>query len=185
MVLPLTYAGEDILYQKCKEIPKKEIQSAKVQTFLNDMAETVNSIAIAAGLAAPQVNKAWRLFSIKLPEKALTYTQNFPKNGRIITPNVPFFFINPKLTFIDELTDTRAEACLSIPYYYGNVERHLSVKVNAVTREGIPFEIVATKFLARVIQHEYDHLDGILWLHRVKSVKDIFFSNEVEDEVEA
>lgn len=182
MILPLAYAGEDILYEKCKEIPVKEILSAKIQTFINDLGDTIKSIDIAAGLAAPQVHKNLRIFAINMAQKSLTYTQNAPKNpAKLIIGNEPFFFINPKLTFIDQLVNTKMEACLSIPYYYGPVERHISVKINAYTREGKPFEIIATKFLARVIQHENDHLDGILWLQRIKNTKEIFYANEEEE----
>lgn len=185
MILPLTYAGNPVLYKKCKEVPVKEIMSAKVQTFLNDMSATIDSIEIAAGLAAPQVNKEWRLFGIKLPEKSLTYEPITPKGERVITPNKTFYFINPKLSYPDPITAIKPEACLSVPYYYGMVERHNFVKVSAYTREGKYFEILASKFLARVIQHEYDHLDGILWLDRVKSQQEIIFNGvEEQDEVE-
>lgn len=182
MVLPLAYVGEDILYEKCKEIPKNEILNAKIQTFINDLSDTIKSIDIAAGLAAPQVHKNLRIFAVRMAEKSLTYTQNSPKSPeRIIKGNEPFIFINPKLTFVDDATDTKMEACLSIPEYFGPVERHVSVKVNAFDREGKPFEIIATKFLARVIQHENDHLDGILWLQRIKNTKEIFYDSNKDE----
>ncbi len=185
MLLQLTYAGNPVLYKKCKEIPVKEILSAKVQTFLNNMSETMLSFDNIAGLAAPQVNKELRLFGIVLPEKSLTYEPVTPRGERVITPDEPFFFINPKLSFPEPTTELKPEACLSIPYYYGMVERHSKVKISAYTREGKYFEIIASKFLSRVIQHEYDHLDGILWFDRVKSKNDIIYNGiALQDEVD-
>lgn len=183
MVTPLIYIGHPHLYEKAKEIPIKEINNAKYQSFFNDLTDTIQSIDIAAGLAAPQIDRAFRVFAIRLGEKSLTYAQKFPKEP-VIKPNTPFLFVNPKLQFPDNTSAIKPEACLSIPHYYGLVERPTTVTVHAFTREGIQFEITASKFLARVIQHEFDHLDGILWTQRVKSPKDIIFNGPDEADEE-
>lgn len=73
MILPIVYIGDPILYKRTKKISPKELENAKAQVLLNDMADTINSIPIAAGLAAPQVGRLERLFGIRLGKKSLTY----------------------------------------------------------------------------------------------------------------
>lgn len=177
MVLPLTFAGNLILYKKCKEIPVKEILGAKVQTFLNDLGETVVHYKNAAGLAAPQVNKALRVFCLQLDKKSMDYEVITPKNFEI-PANKPFFYINPKLEFPTGDTDEMGEGCLSIPFYHVYVERYLTAKVSAYTRDGVYFEILAKNLFARYIQHEVDHLNGILLFQRAKHIEDIVFDTE-------
>ena len=177
MVLPLTFAGNPVLYKKCKEIPIKDINSAKVQTFLNDLGETVHHYKHAAGLAAPQVNKDWRVFSLELGKASMDYDVLTPKNFEIPS-NKPFFYINPKLEFPTGDTDFMGEGCLSIPYYHVYVERFLTIKVSAYTKEGVYFEILAKGLFARYIQHEVDHLNGVLLFQRAKHIEDIVFDTE-------
>jgi len=179
MVLPLTFAGNPILYKKCKEIPIKDINSAKIQTFLNNLGETVSFHTNAAGLAAPQVGKDWSVFCLELDKKSMDYEVISPKSF-MIPPNKPFFFINPKLTFPTGDTDEMGEGCLSIPYYHVYVERYLLAKVSAYTKEGIHFEILAKNLFARYIQHEYDHLKGIMMFEHAKSPADIVFDVSAE-----
>jgi peptide deformylase len=180
MVLPLTFAGNPVLYKKCKEISVKDIKSAKVQTFLNDLGETVHHYKHAAGLAAPQVDKDWRVFCLELDKKSMNYEVLTPKTFEIPS-NVPFFYINPKLEFPNGLTDEMGEGCLSIPYYHVYVDRFITAKVSAYTREGVYFEILAKGLFARYIQHEVDHLNGILLFQRAKRTEDIVFDVEEEE----
>lgn len=180
MLLPLTFAGNPILYKKCKEIPVKEIQTAKIQTFLNNLGETVTHYKRAAGLAAPQVGKDLRVFCLELDKKSMDYEVLTPKNF-VIPSNKPFFYINPKLEFPNGATDEMGEGCLSIPYYHVFVERYLTAKVSAYTKEGIYFEILAKGLFARYIQHEVDHLNGILLFQRARNVEDVVFDGERND----
>lgn len=174
MVLPLRFAGDPILYKKTKDIPPKEIKSAKIQAFLRDLGETISHYRHAAGLAAPQVGKNLRIFALKLDKKSMSFIDPVP-NQFAIPANEPFFFINPKLTFPDPTTESMGEGCLSIPYYHVFVERYIKAHVSAYTQAGTPFSFTATGIFARYIQHEVDHLNGILTFHRVKSPEDIIF----------
>lgn len=180
MVLPLTFAGNPILYKKCKEIPVKDIKSAKIQTFLNNLGETVTHYTNAAGLAAPQVGKDLRVFCLELDKKSMNYEVISPKNFEIPS-NKPFFYINPKLEFPDGAMDEMGEGCLSIPFYHVYVERYLRVKVSAYTSEGEHFEILAKGLFGRYIQHEVDHLNGILIFQRAKRPEDIVFDTDEEE----
>ncbi|MCC7304286.1 peptide deformylase [bacterium] len=177
MVLPITFAGNPILYKKTKEIPVKDIKSAKIQTFLNNLGETVTHYTRAAGLAAPQVGRDFRVFCLKLDKKSLNYDVIFPKNFEI-PASKPFFFINPVLQVIDGATEEMGEGCLSIPFYHVFVERYLKIKVSAYTSDGEKFEIIAKGMYARYIQHEVDHLNGILIFQRAKKPEDIVFDGE-------
>lgn len=180
MILPLTFAGNPILYKKCKDIPLKDLKSAKIQTFLDNLGETVTHFTHAAGLAAPQVGKDWSVFCLELDKRSMDYEVITP-NGFEIPPNKPFFFINPKLEFPTGDTDEMGEGCLSIPYYMVYVERFLKAKVTAYTREGVKFEILAKNIFARYIQHEHDHLKGIMMFERARSPEDIVFELETHD----
>lgn len=184
MVLPLTYAGDPILYKKTKEIPVKDIQTAKVQTFLNNLGETVEYHKNAAALAAPQVNKDWKVFCMQLDKSQITYDLLTPQGkGFEIKHRTLFWFINPKLEFPNGATDIMSEGCLSIPYYSVYIERYLQAKVSAYTKEGQYFEILAKGLFARYIQHEYDHLNGIVTFERAKNIEDIVFDNYRADKV--
>ncbi len=180
MILPLAFAGNPILYKKCKDIPVKDIDSAKVQTFLNDLGETVTKYKNAAGFAAPQLGKTWNVFCLELDKRSMNYDVLSPKTFEI-PPNKPFFFINPTLEFPNGLTDEMGEGCLSIPYYIVYVDRYLTAKVSAYTREGIYFEILAKGLFARYIQHEVDHLHGILMFQRAKKTEDIVFNFDASE----
>jgi len=180
MILDIAYIGEEILYKKTKDINIREINGAKTQTFLNDLGETISSIPIAAGLAAPQVFKNLSVFAIKLPKKSHKLEIMKEPKAFEIPDNKPFFFINPKLSFPTEEKMIGDEACLSIPHYYGEVERYAEVIVEAYTKEGQLFKFKATKFMSKLIQHEFDHLRGILWTQRVKDPKSIFYTPEKE-----
>ncbi len=177
MVLPLTFAGNPVLYKKCKEVPVKDIQSAKIQSFLRDLGDTINHYKHAAGLAAPQVGKELRIFGLKLDKKSMDYTVLTPKTFSMPS-NEPFFFINPKLEFPTPATDEMGEGCLSIPFYHVYVDRFLEAKVSGYTKEGTYFEIMARGLYARYIQHEVDHLNGILLFQRAKHIEDIVFDTD-------
>lgn len=146
--------GDDVLRKKSAEV--KEFDS-KLITLLNDMADTLIK-ANGAGLAAPQVGVLKRVFII------------FDDNNQIIE------FINPKIVKAKG-TQTGVEGCLSVKgsngkCKYGTVQRFLSVDVIAQNRYGEPFRCKAKGFMARAIQHENDHLDGIIYIDKATDVKE-------------
>lgn len=174
-MLKLAYIGDPILHKKTKEISAKELASAKFQLFLKDFIATAKRLP-AAGLAAPQVFKNFRVFCVVLEKEHLTYEviksgKNSTKN--LIVPDEPFAIINPTVEPLNQVKDFDLEACLSIPYYAGTVARFTDVKVSFLDKNGEKIVIHAHGFMARVIQHEFDHLNGTLWLDRIQSTKDI------------
>ena len=137
-----------LLRKKCKEVTKFDDSLAML---LDDMTETMFH-ADGAGLAAPQVGILRRIFVISVD--GLTCE-----------------FINPVMVK-QEGAIVGQEACLSVPKEYGYVERPKTVTVRAQNRNGEPFEITVSNYAARVICHEYDHLDGILYIDKLTDKKE-------------
>lgn len=144
MVLEITKLGEDILRQKAQ--PVAEVND-EIRQLVNDMFDTMIE-AEGVGLAGPQVNKNLRLFVL------------------IADDDVRRVFINPQIIKTSNEVCDYDEGCLSIPQVYETISRPEKVTVQALNENGKPFTLEADGFLARIIQHEYDHLDGILYIDR-------------------
>ncbi|HMM20957.1 MAG TPA: peptide deformylase [Selenomonadales bacterium] len=137
--------GDPVLREKCKPVAN----IANILNLLDDMAETLGSASNGAALAAPQVGVAKRIVVINLGGKMLE-------------------LINPEVV-ASSGEQTGPEGCLSLPGYFGKVKRANQVVVKALNRNGEEIAIEAEEFLARCLQHEIDHLDGILYIDRVAS----------------
>ena len=129
---------------------------AGVRKLLDDMMETMYA-APGIGLAAPQVGKLIRAVTIDL--------------SRENEEKTPLFFVNPKVVWSSEELSTYQEGCLSIPDYYEDVERPSRVRVEYLDRNGEEQEMVAEGLLATCIQHEIDHLDGVLFIDHISRLK--------------
>ncbi len=139
--------GEEVLREKCVPVAPEEIND-EFRALVNEMFETMVS-ADGVGLAAPQVGLAKRFFVVMADDE------------------VRRVFINPVITMTSAETCGYEEGCLSIPGVYENIERPARVSVSAVDENGKHFVIDnAEGLLARVIQHENDHLDGVLYIDR-------------------
>ncbi len=135
--------------------PVKKID-AGIRKLIEDMLETMYD-APGIGLAAIQVGTAKRVVTMDLAKK------EEPKN--------PLVFVNPEVVWTSQEKATYEEGCLSIPEYYGDVERPAQVKVKFLDLEGTPREIEANGLLATCLQHEIDHLNGILFIDHLSKLK--------------
>jgi len=135
--------------------PVKKID-AGIRKLIEDMLETMYD-APGIGLAAIQVGTAKRVVIMDLAQK------EEPKN--------PLVFVNPEVVWTSQEKATYEEGCLSIPEYYGDVERPAQVKVKFLDLEGTPREIEANGLLATCLQHEIDHLNGILFIDPLSKLK--------------
>ena len=144
MLLNIVKLGEDILRQKA--LPVEEVND-EIRKLAEDMFETMEA-AEGVGLACPQVGKSIRMFVLTADD------------------NVRRVFINPQIIKTSEEVGDYDEGCLSIPQVYETITRPLKVTVQALNENGKPFTLEADGLLARIIQHEYDHLDGILYIDR-------------------
>ena len=134
---------------------------ADLQTLIDDMVETMRE-APGVGLAAPQVNVSQRVIVVEFGDE---------ENEEI--PAKLFTVVNPEIVRPSLETENGNEACLSVPGFLGEVERHISLTVKGMNRHGQPVRIKAKGWLARIFQHEIDHLDGVLYTDRALWVRKI------------
>src|SRR5438128_2397637 len=125
-----------------------------VRRLVDDLFETMHA-AKGVGLAANQIGVARRVAVVDVGEDAPP----------------PLVLINPRIVPASELQETAEEGCLSIPDVYGEVERPLSIALEALDRDGRPYKVELSGFKARAVQHEIDHLDGVLFLDHLSAVK--------------
>ena len=149
--------GHPILAQPAQAVAAEDIASEQVQGWIDDMIDTMRS-ANGAGIAANQIGIPYRLFVIEIGDNP-----RYPYK-----PKVPLtVVINPEIERLSDATFKSNEGCLSVPQIRGEVVRALEIKVRYYTRTGEPVEQIVKGYSACTWQHEADHLDGILFPHRV------------------
>ncbi len=137
------------------------------QRLVDDLIETMRE-ASGIGLAAPQVAVSQRVFVVRLPDDDEEAREEFGADA-----GVQHVIVNPKLVRIGRETEEGVEGCLSIPGYIGDVERALTVTLKGQDRHGVALRIRAEGWLARVFQHELDHLNGVLYIDKATDVRPI------------
>jgi peptide deformylase len=157
--------GHPVLRTKARAIPPGTIRTAVIQKLIDDMMETMIEYH-GVGLAAPQVHEDVRLFVASLDME-----DDQGKGG-------PVALINPEITPIGTDVVEDWEGCLSIPDIRGRVPRAREISVRAYDRQGDRIELRAHDYSARVIQHETDHLDGVLFFDRMRSFGTLTFLDE-------
>lgn len=167
-VIPLVKADNPILRAKAKRISRID---GRIQKLIEDMVETMRA-ANGVGLAAPQVGVSLRLAVIQLPEDS-----DDRMAGQLIV------LINPEIVKRAG-EETMDEGCLSVPGYVGTVSRAQKVTVKALDRHGKPFRLKAEGLLAEALQHEIDHLDGVLFYDRLAENEVLRPVKSVPDEEE-
>jgi peptide deformylase len=165
-ILKVARMGHPVLRAVARPLEKAEIKGAIVQKLVDDMIETMIEYR-GVGLAAPQVHERMRLFVAALDADE--------DNDR---PAAPVVIINPEITVVGADVVEDWEGCLSIPDIRGRVPRAREIKVRAIDRKGDRIELRAHDFPARVIQHETDHLDGVLFVDRMRSFETLTFLEE-------
>jgi peptide deformylase len=161
-ILPIVKLDNPILRKKAVKVTSF---GPEFQRLADDMLETLIA-APGVGLAAPQVNIGQRLIIVRLPDDEESRKEYGDKAG------VVFTIANPKIIKASRTQVDGVEACLSIPGYAGNVFRHEEIVITGEDRHGKPVRIKAKDWLARVFQHEIDHLDGVLYIDIAEEVWD-------------
>jgi peptide deformylase len=164
-LLKIARMGHPVLTQVAEEVA--DPGAPEIRRLVADMIETMID-APGIGLAAPQVHVPLRLFVIHLPAARA--------GGDALPPTV---VINPKLEFFDPEQVLRWEGCLSIPGLRAAVPRYVRIRYKGVDTEGAPVGGEVDGLHANVVQHEYDHLDGILYPMRVTDFSKFGFSEEL------
>jgi peptide deformylase len=165
-ILKVARLGHPVLRAKARLLDKAEIRSASVQKLIDDMLDTMAEYH-GVGLAAPQIHENLRIFVAALDDR-----DEGAGDGE------PIAVINPEITIVGKEVVDDWEGCLSIPDIRGRVPRARAINVRAYDRTGARIELSAHDFPARVIQHETDHLDGILFFDRMKSLQSLTFLEE-------
>ncbi len=164
-ILKVARMGHPVLRQRARVLEPTEVRTPAFQKLVDDMMETMYEYE-GIGLAAPQVPESVRLF--------VAGVEGSGENLKVVP------FVNP---VIEALTTELAEdweGCLSIPDLRGKVPRPREVRIRALDRRGKPFEMTLKNYPARVVQHETDHLDGVLFLDRMASFETLTFLEEFQ-----
>jgi peptide deformylase len=168
MPLKIVQAGDPVLRKQSRPLTREEISSPSIQQLIEEMRDTMRE-APGVGLAAPQIGESIQLAVIEdraeylngLPEEELAERQRFA---------IPFHvIINPKLSFLDNSSAQFFEGCLSLEGLGAIVDRALNVRVECLNERGDQVTINAHGWYARILQHEIDHLNGTLYVDRMKS----------------
>lgn len=151
--LPIITAPNPILRTKSKPV---EVVDDSLRKLMDDMLETMYA-SLGIGLAAIQVGVAKRVIVMDLSNED--------------APAAPQFFVNPEITWTSDESGIYNEGCLSVPEYYAEVERPAHCRVKYLDYDGNTHEIEADGLLATCIQHEMDHLEGILFVDHISALK--------------
>jgi peptide deformylase len=163
--------GHPLLREVARPLASDEIGSDEVRQLIVDMQDTLHDYG-GIGLAAPQIAEPVRLALVEIPGGPTRYGDLAP---------IPLtVFINPVIEIVDLATEGYWEGCLSVPGLRGYVERPQHVKVRYTSEEGEAQELELKGFPATVIQHEFDHLDGKLYVDRITDTRLLVFEEEYE-----
>ena len=165
-ILKVARMGHPVLRAKARRLEKAEIRSVPIQKLIDDMIETMHEYH-GVGLAAPQIHEGVRLFVASLDTGE-------GDEAEVETLAI----VNPEITIVGSEVADDWEGCLSIPDIRGRVPRAREITVRAMDRNGDRIELHAHDFHARVLQHETDHLDGVLFIDRMKSYESLTFLDE-------
>lgn len=169
MIYPIVVYGSPILRQVAKEINKDDYPNLK--TLVSDMYDTMYK-SDGMGLAAPQIGKSVRIFVVDL-------TSLVDED-----PSLADFkkaFVNPRLEVMGQETIVMNEGCLSLPKIREDVDRHNRVKISYYNTDWNYFEEEYDGLKARVIQHEYDHLDGVLFIDKINPLRKKLLKGKLND----
>ena len=173
-ILKIARMGHPVLRAKARPLHPSEIRTPKIQQLIDDMFETMKEYQ-GVGLAAPQVHESVRLFVAGFPPRQDADEDDAERDDE----DVPLMaLINPEIEMTSREVVEDWEGCLSIPDIRGRVPRTRQIVVRAFDRNGKKIEMPAAGFTARVIQHETDHLDGVLFFDRMKTFQSLTFLDE-------
>lgn len=165
--------GNKVLRKIAKEVPIKEIKSERIAGIIKKMSETLAEKAAGAALAAPQIGESLRIFivdgEIFSPEFSMDKFAEDKETKK--TERAPVVFINPVIKKISKKQQIVDEGCLSVKNVFGKLKRAEKLTVEALDESGKKFTRGASGFLAQIIQHEMDHLDGILFIDKATALQ--------------
>lgn len=153
MIRKIITTPNEVLREPCQEV--EDFDSPKVQSVISDLKDTIEAQDNAAGLAAPQIGEHFCMFAVNLPGSEHK------------------IYVNPRITHFGNKKSLSQEACLSVPGKAGLVERANKVIIKAYNKKGDKFKLTAKGFLAQVLQHECEHLQGTLFCDKADKVVEV------------
>ncbi|HET9393530.1 MAG TPA: peptide deformylase [Candidatus Rubrimentiphilum sp.] len=165
---PIMKDGEPVLRRVAKKVDPKEIADPLFQQLIDDMFETMYA-APGVGLAAPQINVSKRLFVVDAGED-----EEHPEGTKHVV-------INPKIESASEELEL-IEGCLSVPGFVGDIVRYDRVVVSGLDRNGAKIRLEGSDLFAQALQHEIDHLNGVLYIDKAKNIRKPKPKDENEEE---
>jgi peptide deformylase len=164
-ILKVARMGHPVLRERARPVSKSDLRDPLMQKLIDDMIDTMHEYH-GVGLAAPQVHEGLRLFVALLDEEP------GPKSEATV-------IVNPEIVPATAAVKEEGwEGCLSIPDIRGMVPRFTEITVSALDRDGKSLELLLKSFPARVVQHETDHLDGVLFFDRMSSMQSLTYLDE-------
>ncbi|MCS7179346.1 MAG: peptide deformylase [Anaerolineae bacterium] len=163
-------ADQPVLRQKSRRVPRP---TPEIHALIQDMWETMRA-ARGVGLAAVQIGIPLRVIVVEIPED-----MEDPHAGTSLA------LINPELIRMSHETEEGVEGCLSVPGWVGTVPRSIEVVVKGMDPKGKPVRLKARGYLARVLQHEIDHTEGVLFIDRATEVWSVEEGEEEQEEARA
>jgi peptide deformylase len=155
---PIATIGHPVLRERARELTVDELRSPEMQRLVDDLIDTMHA-AGGAGIAANQVHEAVRVAVIEVD-----HNPRYPYK-----PPIPLTVaVNPVIEVLDDELVEINEGCLSVPDLRGIVERHVNIRVRYLDRDGVEHDEVKRGLTAGTFQHELDHLDGVLFVDRVR-----------------
>lgn len=176
---PVVQEGDPVLRAKAKPIAKKDIVTPQTRALIARMKKVLAGEEFGVAIAAPQVGASVRLFVVAgralLPEDA---AEDAPTPEDMVC-------INPEITRLSRAKKEMSEGCLSVRGKYGTVIRHEKASIKALDEHGRAFTYNGTGLVAHIFQHEYDHLEGILYIDKAKKLTDDAKFNHPDTSAEA
>ncbi|OHA00651.1 MAG: hypothetical protein A3C07_04330 [Candidatus Sungbacteria bacterium RIFCSPHIGHO2_02_FULL_47_11] len=181
-VQPIVKEPNKVLRKQAREIPIRNIQTPHIQLLVSQMKETLKNTKDGVGLAAPQVGESLRIFIVSEEaeeidkvrgEKWEEKREEWKKTGEKpyeVREWKYYVFINPVVKKVSRKKLDGPEGCLSVPGKFGQVRRHEKITIESHDEHGKKFVRGTSKFFARVIQHELDHLEGILFIDKTDTL---------------
>ncbi len=165
---PVVQTGAPVLRARASEVEAERIKTPEFQTLIHTMIATMRA-APGVGLAAPQIGIPWRVIVLEDDERLISGASDQERSERGRVAFATRVFINPELKHLGDKTEVFFEGCLSVDGYAALVERAHEVEVTGLDAQAMPQTWRVSGWPARILQHEVDHLNGMLYIDRMKT----------------
>lgn len=174
---PIAQEGEMVLRQKAKAVARKDISSRKIKAVISRMKKALAAEEFGVAIAAPQIGESLRIFVVAGKALVPEHDELDEEAPKAVRPP-DMVFINPEFVRLSRAKKEMSEGCLSVRGKYGTVMRHEKASVRAFNEKGEAFTYNGTGLVSHIFQHEYDHLEGILYIDKAKKLTEGNVTNE-------